>query len=212
VDPPKADFWERVRGWQAKGYTIALHGYQHRYVNKNAGLMGLTPQSEFAGLPETEQKAKLESALAIFAREGVRADAWVAPSHSFDRTTVRLLAGFGVTTISDGLWPRPFTDGVGVSWIPQQLWSFHEKGPGVWTVCNHHNGWSEGRLSKLEADLRAYQPRMTSVPAVLAAFAGRKISLADRCRGLAELIWTHRIIGPVWDARRRWRERRAAAP
>ncbi|HET8715597.1 MAG TPA: DUF2334 domain-containing protein, partial [Holophagaceae bacterium] len=53
VDAPRADFWDRVRGWQAKGYTIALHGYQHRYINRNAGIMGLTHQSEFAGLPRT---------------------------------------------------------------------------------------------------------------------------------------------------------------
>src|SRR5260370_42375028 len=32
VDAPVADFWDRVRQWQARGWTIALHGYQHRYV------------------------------------------------------------------------------------------------------------------------------------------------------------------------------------
>ena len=32
--PPRADFWERVRGWQARGWTIALHGYQHLYVTR----------------------------------------------------------------------------------------------------------------------------------------------------------------------------------
>src|SRR5262245_38354882 len=26
VDPPRSDFWERVRRWQSRGYTIALHG------------------------------------------------------------------------------------------------------------------------------------------------------------------------------------------
>ena len=34
VDSPCADFWERVRKWQRAGYAIALHGYQHRYVNQ----------------------------------------------------------------------------------------------------------------------------------------------------------------------------------
>ena len=29
VDNSRADFWARVRGWQTKGWTIALHGFQH---------------------------------------------------------------------------------------------------------------------------------------------------------------------------------------
>ncbi|HET6331533.1 MAG TPA: DUF2334 domain-containing protein [Holophagaceae bacterium] len=207
VDPPRPEFWNRVRDWQAKGYTIALHGYQHRYVNRNAGLMGLTPNSEFAGLPRADQEAKLRSALAIFAAQGVRVDAWVAPSHSFDKVTVALLAELGVNVISDGLWPRPFT-AEGITWIPQQLWSFHPKPAGIWTVCNHHNGWSEARIEQFREALRTYAPRMTDVPAVLREYTGRRLSLTDRWRGFAEFIWTHRIVGPIWDARRRMRERR----
>ena len=107
VDGARPDFWERVRSWQEAGYAIAAHGYQHRYVNKNAGLMRLNPQSEFAGLPRNAQEAKLRAGLEIFAKYGVRADAWVAPAHSFDRTTVDVLADLGVSVISDGLWPWP---------------------------------------------------------------------------------------------------------
>ena len=210
VDPPRADFWDRVRRWQAMGYTIALHGYQHRYVNREAGIMGLTPQSEFAGLPRAEQEAKLRSALAIFAEQRVRADAWVAPSHSFDRVTVAILAELGVTVISDGLWPWPFTQG-GVTWIPQQLWGFQPKPDGLWTVCNHHNAWSERRIEQFGETLSAYAPRMTDVATVLGTYVGRRLTLSDRWRGFAEFIWTHRIVGPIWDARRRWRERRAVA-
>ncbi len=45
IDPPRDDFWERVRHWQRMGYSIALHGYQHRYVSSNAGLLLLNHQS-----------------------------------------------------------------------------------------------------------------------------------------------------------------------
>src|SRR5437773_4931297 len=92
VDPPSNDFWPRVREWQARGWSIGLHGHQHVYVNKNAGIMGITSQSEFAGVAPERQAEKLRAALEIFGREGVRADCWVAPSHSFDLTTVALLA------------------------------------------------------------------------------------------------------------------------
>ncbi|WP_257307410.1 DUF2334 domain-containing protein [Geothrix campi] len=206
VDPPRQDFWDRVRQWQATGYTIALHGYQHLYVNKNAGMLGVTPQSEFAGLPRAEQEAKLRKALAIFAEQGVRVDAWVAPSHSFDRTTVGLLAELGVGVISDGLWPRPFTEANGITWLPQQLWSFHPKPEGVWTVCNHHNAWSAQRLDQFAKDLQIYASRITDVPAVLCDYEGRRISLSDRWSGFAEFLWTHRILGPIWATRRRLRE------
>ena len=27
---PNEHFWERVRAWQARGWTIGLHGYQNR--------------------------------------------------------------------------------------------------------------------------------------------------------------------------------------
>lgn len=210
VDAPRADFWNRVRDWQARGYTIAIHGYQHRYVNKDGGLMGLTHQSEFASLPRAEQEDKLKKGLAIFAANGVKADAWIAPSHSFDRTTVSLLAELGVPVISDGLWPMPFTEANGITWVPQQLWSFHPMKKGIWTVCNHHNGWSQQRLDLFGKELEQYAAQMTDVASVVAAHAGRKLTFSDRWTALVDFIWTHRIIGPVWDARRRMREKRAA--
>ena len=86
--------------------------------------MRLANKSEFAGLPRQDQETKLRKGLEVFAQQGVRPDAWVAPSHSFDRTTVALLLEMGVKVISDGLWPWPFTEGSGMTWIPQQLWRF----------------------------------------------------------------------------------------
>jgi predicted deacetylase len=210
VDEPRADFWDRVRGWQAKGYTIAVHGYRHQYINTNPGRMGLTFQSEFAGLSRAEQEDKLRKALAIFESHGVKADAWVAPSHSFDKVTVDVLADLGVPVISDGLWPMPFTQANGITWVPQQLWSFERMKRGIWTVCNHHNGWSPERLAKFGTQLEAFAGAMTDVASVVQAHHGRQLTLGDRLTALADFIWTHRIVGPIWDARRRMRERRAA--
>lgn len=209
VDPPRNDFWEQVRRWQAKGYTIALHGYQHLYVNQNSGLLKLNPQSEFAGLPRTEQKAKLRKALAIFADHGVRAEAWVAPSHSFDLNTVEVLRELGLQVISDGLWPRPFTEANGMTWVPQQLWSFRSAPSGVWTVCNHHNGWSERRLEQFGESLRDHASRITDLATVLRDYAGRKLSLSDRLLGQALFIRIHYIMVPAWEFRRLLREKLA---
>jgi hypothetical protein len=193
VEPPKADFWDRVREWQAKGYTIALHGYQHLYVNQERGLLRLTPNSEFAGLSREEQQAKLSKGLAIFARHGIRADAWVAPSHSFDATTVEILRELGIPVISDGLEPLPFTDDGGMTWIPQQLWSFQSMPSGVWTICNHHNSWTDKKVQWFGGMLNTYSKRMTDVATVLEAFAGRKRSWMDSCQAYCRLIWMQRI-------------------
>lgn len=190
VAPPRADFWDQVRRWQAMGWTIALHGYQHVYSNKNPGMLRLTAQSEFAGLSYEEQSSKLEKALAIFAQQGVRADAWVAPSHSFDRTTVRILKELGVPVISDGLWPWPFTEEGPMTWIPQQLWTFRSRPAGVWTVCNHHNGWSDRKVAWFGEMLEAYAARMTDVATVMKVFQGRKQTTLDRLRASGRWTWT----------------------
>jgi peptidoglycan/xylan/chitin deacetylase (PgdA/CDA1 family) len=206
LNPPAADFWERVRRWQAKGYTIALHGYQHLYVNQERGLMRLTPHSEFTGLPFEEQLDKLRKALAIFTEHGVRADAWVAPSHSFDRNTLRALEELGLRTVSDGLWPWPHGDGdKGIFWLPQQLWWFSRKSAGVWTVCLHHNNWSEQRMKGFVREMEHYGPLMTDVETVRAEFAGRPLTLLDRFRALANLLWRHRILQVLYRLRNRYR-------
>ncbi|NTV73599.1 MAG: DUF2334 domain-containing protein [Holophaga sp.] len=201
-DPPAPEFWERVRGWQAKGYTIALHGYQHVYVNHQKGLMKLTPNSEFAGLPYEEQKEKLTKALAIFAEQSVRADAFVAPSHSFDATTLRVLAELGLKTVCDGLWPWPHTDEHSILWIPQQLWRFRPKSSGVWTVCYHPNRWEPEYLEGFVRDLARYAPRMTDMATIARNFPARRLTVGDRLSAMWNLALNHRILPVVGRLRR----------
>jgi hypothetical protein len=175
------------------GWTIALHGYQHVYVNKNPGMLRLTPQSEFAGLSHREQEDKLKKALAIFAEQGVHADAWVAPSHSFDRTTVMILADLGISVISDGLWQWPFSEKGGMTWVPQQLWGFKSKPPGVWTICNHHNDWTDRKVERFGQMLASYAPKMIDLATVLQVFSGREQTFLDRLEASSRFLWRVRI-------------------
>lgn len=200
--PPVPDFWDRVRRWQGMGYTIALHGYQHVYVNRERGMTRLTPNSEFAGLPYEEQKAKLEKALAIFGEQGIRVDAFVAPSHSFDRTTLTVLTELGVKVISDGLWPWPHAGEDGMFWVPQQLWDFRPRSSGIWTVCNHHNAWTEQQVEAFGKNLAIHAGRMTDLARVIQAFAGRPLTIADRVAAFCDLMWNHRIKAVLWRMRR----------
>ena len=148
ISAPRSDFWERVRGWQARGWTIGLHGDEHRYVTAEAGLVGLNKRSEFAGLPLSEQQGKIARGLARFAAEGVLADLFVAPSHSFDRRTIEALRAQGVGTISDGFYAR-CVHRHGVTFIPQQLWAIRRMPFGVWTVCYHHNEFAPEQVEAL---------------------------------------------------------------
>ena len=81
VAPAHPAFWEQVRKWQARGWTIALHGYQHLYITKDRGIVGIQHRSEFAGLPAKVQEDKLRKATEIFHDEGIEPKVWIAPGH-----------------------------------------------------------------------------------------------------------------------------------
>jgi hypothetical protein len=193
VAPPALDFWDRVRRWQSMGYTIGLHGYQHVYVNNRRGLMKLTPHSEFTGLSYEEQDAKIKRGLAIFAEQRVRAEVFVAPSHSFDRTTLQVLQSHGLTTISDGPWPWPHLERGKIFWVPQQLWRLSPKPSGVWTACHHPNEWKEEDLAHFVKLVGQYSSRITDLASVTQVYAGRKLTVMDRFRALTNFQWTHRL-------------------
>jgi predicted deacetylase len=180
VGAPRADFWSRVRAWQARGWSIGLHGFQHRYVTAEPGLVGLDARSEFVGLTEDEQVQKLSAALAIFRRELVRADIWIAPGHSFDATTVAALRRLGVMAVSDGFEPFPARDAEGMLWVPQQLWRFRELPFGVWTVCMHVNAWGEAELARFRIDLARYHDRFSDLDDVLCRYGERRRTRFDR--------------------------------
>jgi peptidoglycan/xylan/chitin deacetylase (PgdA/CDA1 family) len=179
VHAPRADFWPWVRDRQAAGWTIALHGYQHLYETRDAGIMRINAKSEFAGLPEDVQREKLVRGLGILRENGVRADAWIAPGHSFDATTVKLLLELGVNMISDGFFFRPVRH-LGAYWIPQQLWHFRPMPGGIWTVCLHCNAYGEAEITQLRVWLKQYSDRMMSAEQVKQEYAGAPAGWADR--------------------------------
>lgn len=184
ISPPRPDFWERVRGWQARGWTIGLHGNDHRYVTPEAGIVGLNRRSEFAGLSFKVQEAKIASGLAKFEAEGVRADLFIAPAHSFDRTTLEALKHHGITTVSDGFYVRCVRR-YGVTFVPQQLWDFRRMPFGVWTICHHHNDFTPSRLAELARDLRDYRASIVSVADAVPAT--RPFGLFDH---VSPLLWS----------------------
>lgn len=56
----KFDFWEEIRTLQnIHGWSIALHGYDHRYLTTESGIFGINKKSEFAGSLKKRNARKL---------------------------------------------------------------------------------------------------------------------------------------------------------
>ena len=203
VDRAADDFWEHARRWQDWGWTIALHGFQHRYLTRKAGIVALRRKSEFAGLPRVQQEEKLRRGVEIFQREGIAARVWVAPGNSFDATTVSLLPKFGIRIICDGYFRFPFVCPRGMTWVPQQLFYFRPAPPGVWTVCFHHNQWTASSAAKFREDLARYGANICSLDDVLPENGQRESPWAARvcaCPRLSRLVIRARL--KLWSWRR----------
>lgn len=135
-----ANFWTKVKAWQDKGWTIALHGYDHVYITKEGGIHPLNFKSEFAGVDLSIQKEKLTRGYKILIDNGINPEWFFAPSHTFDLNTIQALKETTpITKISDTFSFMPFRQH-GMIFFPQQMGNFRNiKLPGVWTFCFHPN-------------------------------------------------------------------------
>lgn len=194
VAEPHPKFWDCVRTWQDRGWTIGLHGFQHCYVTKDSGLMRINQYSEFSGLTKPEQQSKLQQALKVFGQERVQPAVWVAPAHSFDAATIDALLGLGIRHVSDGFSLYPYLDTDGMMWIPQQLWRFRKMPFGLWTVCLHFNRWTSADVSQFKSNLRKFASALTDWPSVISRYEQRKRSPVD------SVFWT--IFGGALRTRR----------
>ena len=71
---PNERFWERVRAWQARGWTIGLHGYQHRYVSRNCRHRRVEALQRVCRCPSRRaaDQAKAGARISLLARACVR--------------------------------------------------------------------------------------------------------------------------------------------
>ena len=144
-----SQFWNKVRSWQKKGWHIALHGYDHVYISKSSGLVPFNNKSEFAGLSYEEQVIKIKEGWKIFKQENIDCKIWVAPSHTFDKNTLKALKEHTtIEIISDGVALFPFYR-FGFKWIPQQVWRFRKMPFGLWSGCFHPNEMNDKEINDL---------------------------------------------------------------
>ena len=190
VDPPNLELWRKAKIWQKKGWAIGLHGFTHVYETSDPGIVGLNHRSEFSGLPLAIQQKKIDSAVEIFLENDLNIDIWVAPAHSFDGNTVIALKKRGINVVSDGYFRRVVNIN-GTVWVPQQLWRFKSIKSGVWTVCYHHNYWSEIDLVKFERDIISFEGQIITLQKALSQGGGTSISIRDRVHAF---LWLKKLL------------------
>jgi peptidoglycan/xylan/chitin deacetylase (PgdA/CDA1 family) len=139
LSTPHPDFWQQALRWHEKGWIIGQHGYRHVYDSTSAGLVPWWNRSEFAGHPYAVQYERMSAGQRVLRARGLETSVWVAPSHSFDETTLEVLRDLGFEFLSDGWGARPYRDNRGLIWIPQQPWKPFGLPFDVWTVTFHHN-------------------------------------------------------------------------
>lgn len=103
IEPFHKDFWEFMKELQCKGYSLAMHGYLHKYDNKNRGIVNMGFKSEFAGHTYEEQLRRIKEGKCILMSHGIETDIFFAPAHSYDVNTLRALSANGFRYISDGM-------------------------------------------------------------------------------------------------------------
>lgn len=182
-EPRDPAFWDRVRAWVDKGWTVAMHGHQHvMHATGEPLLLPFYQRSEFAGLTLEQQGVKLRQSWNLFATHGVEPRVWVAPAHSFDRVTLEaLLRETPIRIVSDGIAWDTYQEHA-FYWIPQQLWMLAERPAGLWTVCLHPNTMDDVAVDALNRALAGrFKGRVVQVPEVKLRERGK--TLLDRLYG-----------------------------
>jgi predicted deacetylase len=184
--PADPAFWDRVRSWQAKGWSIAMHGLHHllHYIDRRRLIIPFYDHSEFAGLDDDAQAALIARSWALFEAEGVRPTIWMAPGHSFDWGTLRAIEReTPIRVISDGL-TRDYIREAGFTWLPQQLWEPQPRANGLWTICLHPNVMSDNEIHELRDRLAKSYYRKRTV-------AVSELALKGRRRSVVDVLYTH---------------------
>lgn len=147
----KSDFWNLVQKLQREGWIVAQHGYQHVYVTKDSGILGINSFSEFAGLSYEEQMDKIKKGKKILEENGVSSEIFMAPGHTYDENTIRALVQCGFPYVTDG-YTKENVNYKNICFIPCRNEKESAK-EGINTICLHANLMKESDFADLEKRL-----------------------------------------------------------
>lgn len=171
-------FWKKVRGWQEKGWRVALHGYEHVYSTNCAGINPVHDRSEFAGHPLEIQREKIREGVKLLKEKGLNPTAFFAPSHTFDENTLEALRlESDIRIISDTVANNVYCR-KGFTFIPQQAGRVRELPFKTTTICLHPNYTTDPEMDEIGAFLKAHPGQFLDPNAIMPTT--RKRSLLDR--------------------------------
>jgi len=136
--PANSDFWRIIRELSQDGWVIAQHGFEHLYKTDNRGILKINKKSEFAGIDFETQEKMIIDGKEILIEKVLEPRIFIAPGHSFDRNTVRVLQESGFSYLSDGIALYPFKKW-GIIWLPQIFWHLRKFPVGLITFALHPN-------------------------------------------------------------------------
>ncbi|RKM59809.1 DUF2334 domain-containing protein [Butyrivibrio sp. CB08] len=149
---PREGFWNYVKELQEHGWIVAMHGYNHVYTTKKAGMFPVGDKSEFAGLSYDRQYEMIKEGKQTLKARGIVTDIFMAPSHSFDKNTLRALKENGFYIVTDGFGIAPFRQH-GLVFYPisvNKRKSFEDTRDGIVTFVYHANTMNDKDFDKLE--------------------------------------------------------------
>lgn len=156
IEPEDFKFWDKAHLWENKGWSIALHGYDHVCISQG-GMKGLNPfwkRSEFSGLPLEQQREKIRKGYDVLKENGFYPKYFFSPSHTFDTNTLQALKEeTPIRIISDMVSLKPYkVDDFLI--IPQFSGHCVDLAfSGIYTFCFHPNSMNDEQFQQLESFL-----------------------------------------------------------
>lgn len=149
-------FWELMKTWEEKGWTPALHGYNHIFETSEGGLNPVNNRSEYAGVSLEIQKQKIKDGYNLLKSHNIIPDIFFAPAHTFDTNTLIALKEESLIriicdTIANDIY---FKDEF--YYIPQQSGHCRKLPFKITTFCYHPNIMNDIDFERLEVFLKNY--------------------------------------------------------
>lgn len=158
------NFWWKIKQLQKKWWIIAQHWFEHKYETKNSWIIWLNDYSEFAGLSYDEQFEKISNWKKILENNlWIEIKWWMAPAHSFDEITCKILNKLWFEYITDWISLFPF-EKYSLKWLPQQIWKPKKKWFWIWTICLHVNKYDKKILDEIEVFCKENKSLIISDP------------------------------------------------
>ncbi|MBP3818999.1 MAG: DUF2334 domain-containing protein [Butyrivibrio sp.] len=162
------NFWQKAKEWQTSGFAhLALHGYQHVYQTKCAGINPVNQRSEFAGVSLSKQIKMLQAGYDKLRLEGIDTDVFFAPAHTFDDNTIKALKAVTPIRIISDTIANDVYERDGIVYVPQQSGRCRKLPFKVTTFCYHPNEMVPADFVYLEKFLARYAKEFVDFASVL---------------------------------------------